>query len=82
MTITIDQHFMLIQKAMKRFLEEENTSIYHELVADEQAYWTNIQTPGYWPPDLQLDNRMREAIGKLVAKVVIAQAEWYAFNGD
>lgn len=82
MTITIDEHFLLVQKAIKRFFEEENTAIYHELVLDEQAYFANIPVP-FWSPDLPpLDDRMRETIGKIQASVVIAQAEWYHFNGE
>ena len=73
MTITIDQHFMLVQKAMKRFLEEENTSIYHELVADEREYFANAPIETFWSPDLPpLDHRMRQAIGKLILETAVS----------
>jgi hypothetical protein len=80
---TLSEHFGTIKKDLERILvtEEEPTSRYGELVMNEREYWMAIPIESFWPPDLPpLDHRMRQAIGKLLANIVIAQAEWYIFN--
>jgi hypothetical protein len=81
---TINEHFGTIQKDLERILtEEEPTSRYGELVANERDYFAAIPIETFWSPDLPpLDHRMRQAIGNLVAKIVVSQAEWYHFNTD
>ena len=79
---TINEHFGTIQKDLEKILnEEEPTSCYGELVVNERDYWAAISFETFWSPDLPpLDHRMRQAIGNLVARIVISQAEWYYFN--
>jgi hypothetical protein len=39
MDATIHEHFETIQKDLKKFLEEENTSLYHELIVNERDFF-------------------------------------------
>jgi hypothetical protein len=81
MTITIAQRFKLIQVAMEGFLNETSQRPYYDLLAEEAAYFAAIPIETFWSPDLPpLDHRMRQAIGKLIAKIVVEQAQWYGLQ--
>jgi hypothetical protein len=42
MDATIHEHFETIQKDLKKFLEEENTSLYHELIVNERDFFGRV----------------------------------------
>jgi hypothetical protein len=75
---TIFEHFGTIQKDLEKILKgEEPSSRYGE----ERDYFAAIPIETFWSPDLPpLDHRMRQAIGNLVARIVISQAEWYGLQ--
>ena len=81
MTITIAERFRLIQIAMESFLNETSQRPRGDLLAEEAAYFANVPLEIFWSPNLPpLDRRMRQVIGKIIAKVVVEQAEWYGIQ--